>query len=88
MYSLGIDGVCRPFDGEVVDEMVSRLSSLRLDLIRLHFRCNPRAFEEAFEMFANGGLRYWSDDLGWVGEPTSAFFFCFGEFGLSSSVCG
>jgi hypothetical protein len=65
-------------------EAAKRISSAQIDLITEFFRMPNgairwRAFQQAFEQFANGELRDPARGAG-AGEPNSNFYFLFAEF--------
>jgi hypothetical protein len=67
---------------------VQHLSLLQLTLIQQYFGhpsgINLTDLARAYEQFANGQLRFRLEDLVWTCQPSSAYFFCFGEFALMS----
>ena len=66
---------------------LKHLSELQLGLIRKHFAVDTtdglKRFERAYEMFANGELGLYLPKSGaWTCEPSSGYYFLFGEFAL------
>lgn len=68
-------------------EYLKYIAKLQTELIVRYFQksdgsFDAKTFERAFELFANGDLRWQSPSLGWVCQPSSGFFFFFGEFAI------
>lgn len=67
---------------------VQHFSTVLIDLMKTHLDDGSGGIdfdkgEEAYEMFANGELRLQlPDSLAWTTQPSSAFYFYFGEFAL------
>jgi hypothetical protein len=66
---------------------VRHVSALLLRIVDAHFGDDLAAFEEAFEMFADGDLRLQLPSKAWTSQPSSGFFFFFGELALLALDC-
>jgi len=82
MSSVHLSGACTHFEPSGIKQAVELLSTLQLGLLDKHMHGRLAEIEEAYEMFANGALRLQLDDLRWSTQPSSAFYFAFGEFAL------
>jgi hypothetical protein len=77
--------------GRVFPHLQSRvqaLSDLLLGIVDTHFGPYLPAFEEAFEKFANGELRLQLPGLARTTQPSSGYYFLFGEFALMAADHG